>query len=355
MVLRAGGRSIAIVAVDLVLIPEALREGVAARVDCDALWVCATHTHAGPGGHWDNALAEAFGLGRFDLAWTEQLEERIVESVTRARQTLQPARLRWGIDEEHGLARPRSNTDRSESAPLVVVSVSADRPDRQPALGGLIVHAAHPTILGRRSRALSSGWPGRASSALSHRFGGEWLVLQGAAGDLGAAPCEGGRSAEACMESYGGAVANAAIGIPLRSSSERALWASTASRAPLKANAAGLVPAPFQVAASNALSFFARDPVRLDLLRLGSLALVGVGAEPVRASGRALALGVAAELPGTTPVVVGLTNGYLGYVEEPDRVCARVGEAERVYYGAALHTSLVDLAVAAAQSSSQTQ
>ncbi len=356
MVLRVDGRSIAIVAVDLVLIPEALRAGVAARVDCDALWICATHTHSGPGGYWDNALAEVFGLGRFDRVWAAQLEDRIVESVDGARQALGPARLRWGLREDHGLARPRSNTDRRESLPMVVVSVSAGGPgEQQPVLGGMIVHAAHPTILGRRSRALSAGWPGWTSRALSRGFGGEWLVLQGAGGDLGAMPRDEKASAEARTELYGRAVADAAMEVSLHTPLDPTLSVSTALRSPLRADAAGLVPAPFRVMASNALSVFTRDPVRVDLLRLGSLALVGVGAEPVRASGRALALGVGAQLPGATPVVVGLTNGYLSYVEEPDRIHAHRGESERVYFGAALHTALIALAVAAAQSSSQTQ
>ncbi len=357
MVLNAGQRSVALVAVDLVLVPDALRAAVAARVELDALWLAATHSHAGPGGYWDNALAEALGLGRFDPLWADSLAARIARSVERARAALQPAELSWGRRASHGLARPRSNRDRSDQAPLVVIE--ARRAGRQPGavLGGLVVHAAHPTLLGKRSRALSAGWPGHAARALGESPGGEWLVLQGPGGDLSPPPRPLGTTPEEWIAVYGRAVAGAVRAVALEPVLDPGIGAALAVVSAPRADATGLVGPPLTTLVSSALGWFARDSLRVDLLRLGPLALLGVGAEPVRSVGRALGDTLHRRLPGAAPVIVSLTNGYLGYVEAPEAVVARRGEARRVYYGPALQPALIDLSVAAArsQSSSQTQ
>ncbi|HQR31067.1 MAG TPA: hypothetical protein PLL32_11705, partial [Anaeromyxobacteraceae bacterium] len=59
VVLTEGALSVAVASVDVLLVPAALREKVESMVrdlGLSAVLVAATHTHAGPGGYWDDAL-----------------------------------------------------------------------------------------------------------------------------------------------------------------------------------------------------------------------------------------------------------------------------------------------------------
>ena len=79
-------------------------------------------------------------------------------------------------------------------------------------------------------------------------------------------------------------------------------------------------------------------------LRAGPVLLLAVPAEPSEAVGRRWrqALGDDSE-------VVSLAGDYLGYVETPQRVRARVGEAKRTYLGPDLAFVLGEGLVAAQQ------
>jgi hypothetical protein len=63
------------------------------------------------------------------------------------------------------------------------------------------------------------------------------------------------------------------------------------------------------------------------LLQLGGLRLLGVPGEPTLGAARKL------EEHAKAARAVGLTGGYVGYVELADRVRERVGESHRQYYG----------------------
>jgi hypothetical protein len=74
-----------------------------------------------------------------------------------------------------------------------------------------------------------------------------------------------------------------------------------------------------------------REPAAIETrLRVGPLTLVGVPGEPVGDVGRKLA----------PDVVVGLADGYVGYVESPDRWAAGEGEASRTWFGPGLAQAL---------------
>jgi neutral ceramidase len=75
IVLSETGLAVAIASVDILLVPAALRAKVEARLGdlkLDVLLVGATHTHAGPGGYWKDALGERFGTGPHDPAWEDR-------------------------------------------------------------------------------------------------------------------------------------------------------------------------------------------------------------------------------------------------------------------------------------------
>ena len=65
-------------------------------------------------------------------------------------------------------------------------------------------------------------------------------------------------------------------------------------------------------------------------LRVGPLTLVGVPGEPVGELGRRMA----------PEVVVGLADGYAGYLETPERWARGEGESSRTWFGPGLAQAL---------------
>ncbi len=76
---------------------------------------------------------------------------------------------------------------------------------------------------------------------------------------------------------------------------------------------------------------------RVEAVRIGKTVLVAVPAEPVAA----VAASWRRALPSGTDVV-SLADGYLGYVEAPERRAAGAGESVRQYYGPELARRLGD-------------
>jgi len=310
-----------------VLMPESMRFAVEqklARDVPDALWLVATHTHSGPGGHWDHPIAEWAGIGEFDSSWAESLAESIAGAVRASATRLQPARLRWGRGEVSDLAVPRSNGP--EAPPVLRLLSVDDAVDTGVALGGILLHPAHATVLRESNRLLSSDWPGAAARGLEDSLGGTWLVVSGPCGDL--KPALERRD----PEEYGLRVARRAVHVRDGASEVPTghLAGSTwVGPAPL-GDATGLVSRPFVRFGSNVLAWLVREPLRVDVLEIGEIRWIGLGAEPVRAVARRLE----SAYPGETAVVP-LVNGYLGYVELPERVRTREGEGMRTYFGPA--------------------
>ena len=88
--------------------------------------------------------------------------------------------------------------------------------------------------------------------------------------------------------------------------------------------------ARFRRAFANAVALV-REPTAIETrLRVGPLMLVGVPGEPVGELGRRMA----------PEVLVGLADGYSGYVETPEHWSAGEGEAARTWFGPGLAGSL---------------
>ncbi len=99
----------------------------------------------------------------------------------------------------------------------------------------------------------------------------------------------------------------------------------------LPAPQAGLrVPWPARRAFANAFALGMDRFAVQTRLRIGSLSLVGVPGEPVGE------LGLAAR----PAVLVGLADGYVGYVETPERWQAGLGESSKTYFGPTLAHAL---------------
>jgi len=335
VVLAEPGFTSALVSADILLVPPALRRAVEARLadlHLQALVLTATHTHSGPGGYWQDTLGELFGTGPYDAGALESLAGRVEEAVRRAAAARVPARLQAARATLAGLSY---NRDGGEVDGRLLV-VRATRGDGA-VVAEVVVFPAHATIVDRKSRLISADWPG----ALARQLPGVTVVLQGAVGDQ-TWRLEPG--AEEAPEGYARLLAEAVRGLRFGEGDERPPLGEATAEVALPAPSFAAVPRLFDRLLSNLLWSFMPERATVTALRLGPSLLLAVPGEPVAEVGRRWrdALGEGSE-------VVSLAGDYLGYVETPERVRARSGEAKRTYLGPDLAYVLGDGLVAAGE------
>lgn len=339
LVLEAGGRKVALVSVEVVVLPAPVRAKVLAAVDAlglDEVVIAATHTHAGLGGYWDHALAPWIGLGPYDPRIEAFLVSRIAQALTGATERLRPARLGAAHLEASNFAFNRSTKDGEVDGRLTAARI--DALDGTP-VARLVVYAAHPTIVHRDAMWLSADWPGAMSAALE-ADGAVALFWQGAVGNATWGKRQGQMRWEERVVRYGEAIAADARGaIAAAGSGEADVDLATARVrvAVPPAEVDGAVWGPFEPLAANAMHWLAHPGfTEVGFVRAGPVTLATVPGEPVAELGIAWreVLGGAA--------VVGLADDYVGYVEVPDRVEREVGEAHRTYFGPRLAPVLLD-------------
>jgi len=378
LVLREPGLTAAIVSAEILLVPPELRRRVEARLadlELDALLLAATHTHAGPGGWWEDALGERIATGPYDARRLEALAGRIEEAVRLAVASLAPARLSVSRARLPDLARNRGGglvdgrllvlrAVRAGAGTPVPGTAKGDVPGTVPGtaavvavvpgmaavpgvavrsasssgdpVGQVVVFPAHATLLGSRNRLISGDWPG----ALARELPGTTVFLQGAVGDQSVA-LPGDVSDP---DAYGRALAAEIARLPISPGDADPPLAVARAEVALPGPSFGAVPLLLDRLFQNLLWRFMPERSSVLVLRAGPALLVAVPAEPGEEVGRRWrdALGADAE-------VVSLAGDYLGYVETPQKVRARTGEAQRTYLGPDLAYVLGDgLAAAAA-------
>jgi hypothetical protein len=333
LVLSSRGCTVALVSAELLLVPEELEAAVEARVGdlgLDGVVLAATHTHAGPGGYWDHAVGERIATGPFDPAVRDAIVEAIAGAIRRAAAALAPARVAVARGSADELARSRSGG--LEDAPLTALRI--DRPGGA-AVAEVTVFGAHPTLLGKRNRAISGDWPGRFLARGGH---GLRVFLQGALGDQSAAG-----PTSASPEAYATALSERVDALAYGTPDPAPPLAFAAAELTLPAPDAGAVPALLRRVTRNVVGSAFPRSARVEALRIGPALLVAVPAEPVA--------GVAERWREALPegaAIVSLGGGYLGYVEAPERMAEEAGETVRTYYGPALADRLGAAARAAA-------
>ena len=206
---------LAIVALDLLEIPPSLQAAVSARVGPGlTVWLCATHTHSGPGGYDPGRLPRWAGARHFQPAIFETIAEAAADAVSMAAWSARPARVRWAVSSHPELKRGRGLGAQPDS---MLWAWQALDDDGKP-VATLVVFGAHPTLVSRRMDLSSGDWPGAAAEALA-RAGGVGLALQAIGGDSTAVLPEQAQSSETTRQTavtddrwrrYGEAVAAAA-------------------------------------------------------------------------------------------------------------------------------------------------
>ncbi|MEI7704664.1 MAG: neutral/alkaline non-lysosomal ceramidase N-terminal domain-containing protein [Deltaproteobacteria bacterium] len=335
IVLSEPGASMAIASVDVLLVPAALREKVEKRLSdlrLDAVLVGATHTHSGPGGFWDDALGARFGTGPYDRAFEEALAGRIADAIRAAAAIRGPAQVSVARSRRPDLVRNRAGGDPGGR----LLALRVERPGGD-VVGQIVVFPAHATVHGSSNRLLSADWPG----ALARSLPGVTVFLQGAEGDqtyVLPSPHPGPTHA-----AYGRLVADEVARLPYPPGDRAPELAAAEAEVGLPAPSFGAVPAFLDRLLQNLLWSWMPARTRVVVVRIGPATLLAVPAEPGVAVGETWrgAAGGDAE-------VVSLVGDYVGYVETPERVKARTGEAKRTYLGPEL-APVLQRGLAAAQ------
>lgn len=294
----------------------------------DLVWLCATHTHAGP-------LPGEVGA---------QVAAAALTSARRAVEASGPARVTLHRAELAGVGGQRAGEVRRTTVPIDVLRV-ADMADGL--LGLLGVVPIHPTVLGAGNTLLSPDLPGAVRRALP-----AWsLVATGAAGDVSTRPHRREQT-PAELDRLGALTAQALLAAgeapPVAEATEvRNGWVEAVGLAP------ALADAPFRRGAVEAaLRALAEAEASGDLGRLRDATVALEGAElaaPAASAGpvscatayldlggfRLLGLGGEPFLdlaPGGTDVLVGYANGYAGYLPTRSAFAAAAADPDHPAY-----------------------
>jgi neutral ceramidase len=120
------GSRLALVVVDLPHTSLLLQRRVGERlrkhgydIGNDRLLLSATHTHSGPGNHYEAAHfnEENSEVAGYDSLLTDSLATRIARAIEMAVDSLRPAKLAWGTTDVWGFTRIRSMTARQRNIP----------------------------------------------------------------------------------------------------------------------------------------------------------------------------------------------------------------------------------------------
>jgi hypothetical protein len=320
LALREPGCTVVLVSAELLLIPSRLERAIERSVrdlHLDLLIVAATHTHAGPGGFWNDALGERLATGPYDAAVFEHLVEATGQAVRKAVEALEPAYLSVGRGEAPELARNRSGGDevdgRLVSAQLVALT---GKP-----IAELVLYPAHATLLGVANRLVSGDWPG----ALMRARPDPVLLFQGALGDQ--APVMPPRT-RASPEGYARALRTRLSSLQQGPADPWPELAVASATAVLPAPVPGAAPPALRRVVMNLFYDLVPDRARIAVIRLGPLVIVAVPGEPVAEVGRRWR-----QIAGEGSEILSLAGDYLGYIETSERMAEAAGETVHTYYG----------------------
>lgn len=194
LVLQAGGRKLAIVGLDLGRSPsERSLDRIRARLrdaGIEFSLIAGSHTHHGPVLELSDEPGK--GRGRFDAAlrYYRELENAIVEAVLEADSKLEPAMLAAAFVPLEGFNRNRHSKLDPKPVDRDLGLLRLVATDGKP-IALVVNFAAHPTLLPASRLEFSADWVGAMKHALRQATGAHVVFLQGALGDLSAAPAPG--------------------------------------------------------------------------------------------------------------------------------------------------------------------
>ena len=332
LVLRSGKLTVALVSLDLLLVPESLAAEIQARARArglQAVMVAATHSHTSVGGFDDRLVPEIAAIGKFRPEIRRALIDAADQSVSEALSRLASAGV-WSRDDNLGnLVRSRDRGEIPDSRAWALLVGGAGTP-----VAELLLVSAHPTLVPRKPAQLAPDYPGVVASGSEGHDAIASMVLQSAVGNASAQLPAGSAPAD---KRFAEALVRKLNPFSKSPSVVSSLALTTVTMSLPQPDTSRLAPAGLRPAADALLCATAPRKFELTELRIGNLALLGVPGEPTAEVAQALEAASGAR-------VVALTNGYLGYLETPQHVRAGDGESKRQYFGPELYDVLVEAA-----------
>ena len=336
-----GRQTITIVSVDLCFLPASLREAVLSQLKNSdkKLFLCATHTHSAPDPlamHSGNTIAFP-GFSKFNAALRDGIAKGVANTVEQAKSSLQPATLELSTAKQTGLSRNRRG-DKILDTEMGTIQIKGKEGET---IALLVNFAAHPTIYSEKMREISADWCGTMTAKLDSLHGKNCvsLFLNGAEGD--ASPvADTGKTDEERVTLYSERMVNA---VQTQTKAGKAQTQTMLNyhehifNLPLrKPNglfyaAAGSLGASIPQAKQfvNALM---PEKTRLTFAQFGDIFLMGFPCEPTAELGlKAKALAKKAGYK--FPLVVALTNDWLGYALMPEQYKNGGYETGMSFYG----------------------
>jgi neutral ceramidase len=337
VVLQSADTRIALVSAELLTIPESLYAAVQSRLPKDVhLFLAATHTHHAPDSQMLNErmTLPIPGIARFERRWLDWYVDRlasVVEAALAAEAT---------TTSEMWMSHGPTTANRGRRPDAVVDSLAAFvRVPRQDPL--FMTFAAHPVIKSVKDLRTHGDWPGAVM-----RDNLAYLAFTGPIGDM--SPAVDGPDDEERIERLVEMLRRAStrfLDVVWKGEQPLAVASSTIDLAqPISHPAFADQHKLPAFLAQTFVSSFAPKSAQALALRIGSLAVVGVSAEPtaalglrIREEGRKLGF--------EHVLVVSHVNGWMGYVLEPEDYDRGGYEASLAFHGREAGNRLVDGAV----------
>lgn len=346
LVLSDGEDRIVLVSADLLVFPYPMAESIVEKMSEElkiprqSIFLTTTHTHSGTGGIAPGFLHErVFGPYRPQIV--EGITGRILWSVRQAMEHLEP--VRWGLSErETGLLDGLIENRAAPSGPidpslqLLLFSSMEGKP-----VGVLINAAAHPTLADSQDLRFSADFPGEVTRGVEAAYPGVvCLFVNGAAGDLRPRDSIGSTPDER-IGRFGQALAEAATGMinelgqkSLESKGDLAAWGWWIEL-PLPQIYLGKIPIHPEIGRLMRPNF-----LYLSLAALDGVLFVPLSAEMTTDLGRELKGKLSSG--GNRPILLGYSNGYLGYAVTPQQYPTRTYEAWMTWYGPQFGVTLIE-------------
>ncbi|MGI5864659.1 MAG: neutral/alkaline non-lysosomal ceramidase N-terminal domain-containing protein [Myxococcales bacterium] len=344
IVLRSGQTRVGLVSLELLEMPESLVDRVRERapsLGLDGVIVTATHVHSSFGGYDPRLLPAVAATGAFDEELASHLVAKVEACLRLAADAVRAVSARAAAIAVPGVTRNRAEPGARVDDRLRVLAL--DAVDGGAPVARLLIFAAHPTLVARGGERLDGDFPGRLMASLEEE-GGVAVFTQGAVGDVSARTREPEEVALALAKAVRDALAAARP--PLL---EPSLGFAEVQVELPRALAPSSVPGALRRPVSNLLAPLLPRTARVAILRLGELSWLFVPGEPTT-FGAAQVLGrIGAPAGVPEPILVGLSQGYLGYIEASDRVLRSRGEARRALFEASLVERLAEGLAAAAE------
>ena len=188
-----------------------IREAIQAVSKINFLMISGSHTHHGP---VIELLDEpGRGQGTFDdaVAYSTELEEKIIQTIQTAAADVRPAKIGWG---SKSVAMNRNRHSKLEPKPLdsELGVIRIDDLEGKPIVV-VVNYAAHPTMLDGADLRFSADWPGAMMTAVEETLQTNCVFMQGASGDLSTMSVENTRGVEAFGKAMATEVSETALKI----------------------------------------------------------------------------------------------------------------------------------------------